>query len=303
MIDVVVVNYNTREDLRACLRSFCGTDIGETVVVDNASSDGSTEAVRAEFPSVHVIANPTNVGYGAAANQGIERTSSARVLLLNSDTRLVGGSLSAMNSYMEDHPRAGVVGPRLLNDDGSLQQSCFPFPRPFDLYVREWIENWILDRAPPLRARSLRRWDHAAPRIVPYVLGAALAIERRAFEQVGGFHQSFFMYFEEVDFCYRLSQAGWQVHFCPSLTLTHLGGRSTSQRWTEMQTRWYESSVQFYRSNYPRHRLVELLLVMRTGLVARLVRDSVLRSRARDPLARTQLSERIEIWKRALAVR
>ncbi len=297
------MNHNTREDLRSCLDSFQSAGAAQTIVVDNASTDGSAEMVREEFPSVQVIGNSANVGYGAAANQGIERSRSPHVLLLNSDTRLVDGSLAALEDYMGAHPRAAVVGPRLVNADGALQRSCFPFPSPFDLYIKEQIENWLLDRLPVLQSRSLRRWPHDRSRVVPYVLGAALAIRRSAFDRVGRFHPSYFMYFEEVDLCYRLHKAGWQVHFSPALSITHLGASSTAQRAAEMRVRWYESSVLFYRRNYPTHRLIALMIVMRPGLALRLVRDALRIAGARGPRERAILSEQIQVWKRALAVR
>ena len=301
-MDIVIVNYNTRDDLLACLASLQAAQDGEILVVDNGSSDGSVAMVRHAFPTVEVIENENNVGYGAAANIGISHCSSEHVLLLNSDTRLVGGSFAELESYMTSHERAGVVGPRLLNRDGTRQRSCYPFPSPFDLYVRERIEDWLFDRVPPLRARSLKWWEHDRPRIVPYVLGAALAIKRNAFQQIGGFNQAYFMYFEEVDLCYRLANAGWQVHFAPLLTLEHLGGSSTAHQRAEMQIHFYQSNVEFYRRNYPRHRLTELLILMRTGFVFRLLRDSLRLRGTREPGEKLELAEKIDVWKRGLVV-
>ncbi|HEX3128319.1 MAG TPA: glycosyltransferase family 2 protein, partial [Thermoanaerobaculia bacterium] len=133
---VVVVNHNTRDLLRSCLetvRAEAAEDIAEVVVVDNASTDGSPEMVRTGFPEVRVLANRHNPGYGAGANQGIAACRAPYILLLNSDTRLGGGSVAALTDWLDRHPRAAVVGPRLVNPDGTLQSSCFPELTPFNV--------------------------------------------------------------------------------------------------------------------------------------------------------------------------
>src|SRR5258708_164207 len=129
-VAVVIVNHNTRNHLRACLASVRAERPAETIVVDNASDDGSAAMVKAEFPEVTVCANETNPGYGAAANQAVARTSLPYILLLNSDTRLQNGALLHLSSYLDRHTRAAIVGPRVLHPNGSLQPSCFPFPTP-----------------------------------------------------------------------------------------------------------------------------------------------------------------------------
>ncbi|HEX2190634.1 MAG TPA: glycosyltransferase family 2 protein, partial [Longimicrobiaceae bacterium] len=204
---VVVVNHNTRELLRACLASLpSGVP---AVVVDNASTDGSAEMVRASFPHAVLLADGTNPGYGAAANRGVRACAAEHVLVLNSDTRLEPGALEALGAHLDRHPRAAVAGPALLNPDGSPQASCFPFPGTLGWLLENDPVAPLAVRIPGLRGRLLCASPPRRAAAVPWVLGAALAVRRSAFEEVGGFDEAYFMYFEEVDLCRRLASAGW----------------------------------------------------------------------------------------------
>jgi N-acetylglucosaminyl-diphospho-decaprenol L-rhamnosyltransferase len=267
--DVVVVSYNTREHLRTCLESVLRDEPGMVVVVDNGSSDGSAEMVRTDFPSVRLLIDPRNRGYGAAANLGIRACDADHVLLLNSDTVLAKGTLSALGGYLDTHPRAGLAGPRLRYPDGALQPSCQPFLGTFQLALEKTPLARLLRRVRPLRERYLLSHSpHDRPRIVPWVIGAALAIRREAFEDVGGFDDAFFMYAEEVDLCYRLRQRGWEVHFAPVADVVHVGGASTSQQRLRMRARRSMSALHFYRTHYsPRRvRVLSFLLGASTRL-------------------------------------
>jgi GT2 family glycosyltransferase len=301
----IVVNYNTCEDLEACLATLVPTVDSEIdiLVVDNASSDASVQMVRDSYPGVRLCVADRNLGYGAAANLGIASCTSTYALLLNSDTRLATGSLSALISYLDEYSTVAIVGPRLVNPDGTLQVSCFRFPSPFDLYVREKAEDWLGGFIPRFRSRILRTWAHDEPRRVPYVMGAAMAIRRAAFVEVGGFSESFFMYFEEVDLAHRLARAGWKVHFAPLATFIHTGGASTRRHRAEMRVRWFQSSLEFYRRNYSRFRLLQLQVVMGGGLLARLLRDLVRARATKDPGQRARIAEDITVWKRVLGLR
>ena len=134
-IAVCIINYNTRDLLRECLHSVLAQNTDEIVVVDNASTDHSVEMMKAEFPLIPLIALQKNVGYGAASNRGIETCSSEQIVLLNADTRMKPGSLQTLRYYLEDHPEAAIIGPRILNPDGTLQTSCFHFPTPLHIFL------------------------------------------------------------------------------------------------------------------------------------------------------------------------
>lgn len=300
-IAVAIVNYNTREHLRACLATVQSEAPSEVVVVDNASSDGSAEMVRADYPWVTLHANRTNPGYGAAANQAVARCTAQYILLLNSDTRPQSGTLTALSTYLDRHPRAAIVGPRLENLDGTLQQSCYPFPSPLDTFLDKSTLSRLIHFVPVLRHHYLRTWRHTYSRIVPWVMGAALAIRRDAFQALGGFDESFFMYFEEVDLCYRLRNAGWQVHFSPVTTVVHMGGASTGQRRAAMMVQIFASEVRFYQRHYSKWLLLQFRLVVSTVMLAHIVVDAVRLHWTYDPSPRAHLAEDLGVWRYILS--
>jgi GT2 family glycosyltransferase len=299
-VAVVIVNYNTREFLRACLATVRLEAPCEVVVVDNASSDGSVEMVQADYPWAVVYANKTNLGYGAAANQAIARCTTKYVLLLNSDTLLPIGALQALSTYLDRHPRAAIVGPRLVNSDGSLQASCFPFPGTLSWFLDNDELSWLSRHIPVLRNRLLRTWPHTNARVVPWVKGAALVIRRRAFEEMGGFDESFFLYYEETDLCHRLSTAGWQIHFAPVTTIVHAGEASTVQRCTENTVQLVASSMKFCRQHYSRTWSAGLAMIMKITLLARLIRDTIRLHIESDTSKRTRIAADMAAWKHVL---
>ncbi|HSF42578.1 MAG TPA: glycosyltransferase family 2 protein [Thermoanaerobaculia bacterium] len=303
-VAVAVVSYNTRDDLRACLESVRADAPGPVVVADNGSRDGSATLVRSEFPEALLLVDESNPGFGAAANRAIAACASPYVLLLNADTRVTPGALRALAAYLDAHPRAAVAGPRLVNPDGTLQASCFPFIGTLHLMLEKTpVARW-LSRVPPLRDRwLLSHSPHDRPRVVPWVLGAALAIRREAFEVIGGFDASFFMYSEEIDLCWRFQKAGWEVHFAPGATVVHVGGASTGQRRPEMAVRQVASSRLFYRRHYSRLRAGTLETMIGAAMLGRLLRDSLRLAVTREPGARKHLAEDLAVWRGALRSR
>lgn len=265
-LSVAIVSYNSCDLLRDCLASMETEPWDQVIVVDNVSSDGSDEMVMKDFPWAKLIKSQKNHGYGEAANIAIAACSSNYVLLLNSDTLLQPGTLQALSDYLDQHPQAAIVGPSLVNPDGTRQASCFPFPTPLQTLLREtslskiWPDN--LSNGLPDSARA-----------VPWVLGAALAIRRAAFDAVGGFDPSFFMYFEEVDLCYRLNRAGWQIHFTPAATVTHIGGASTQHYRTTMVLQLYKSLCHFYQQHYSRTQIIQLRFVLTYLMLRNIVKD------------------------------
>jgi len=294
---VAIVNFNTRDCLRACLASIHAQAAAETIVADNGSTDGSIEMVRSDFPSVELDVEATNRGYGAAANRALARCRSEYVLLLNSDTELDPGALEALTAYLDAHPRVAIVGPRILNSDRTLQPSCFPFPTPLTAFLSETDLGYFVRFVPILRLRYLRTWPHDSARVVPWVRGAALAIRRSAFDAIGGFDERFYMYFEEADLCYRAAAARWEVHFTPAASLVHHGGVSTRQYRAAMLAHYYASLFLFYRRHYPASRLRQLRSVIGSVALARLVRDRARLALARAEGTRDRLAADIALWR------
>ena len=279
-VSVVIVSWNTRALTTACLASLAagaGRASWDAVVVDNASSDDSVAAIRADFPAVQVIANPTNLGFAAANNQGIRACNGRYVLLLNSDTLAAPGSLQALVAFADAHPRAGVIGPRLENPDGSFQTGPTPFPSLWTEFLSvSGIGRRLTYRGYPSRRESVS----LTPQRTDYVVGACMLARRDAIDQVGVLDEGYFMYSEEPDWCWRMRQAGWETWFTPSAVITHLGGQSTRQVREAMLVALYRSKVRFFR----RHRGTASAAAL-TGIfvgVSR-IRRLVRRALRRDP--------------------
>jgi GT2 family glycosyltransferase/glycosyltransferase involved in cell wall biosynthesis len=226
-VSVVIVSYNTRELLERCLNALeLQEGVGfETIVVDNASSDGSADMVRRRFADAHVIELAENAGFGAANNVASPYCRGEYVLLLNSDAFMEPGSLAALLAAARRHPEAGAVGPRLLNEDGTLQRSAWPFPSAGRLL----LEAFGLHR--PMRTLGLMEdlgtWDHATERSVDFLVGACLLVPRDALEAIGGFDEEFWLYAEEADLQRRLVARGQSALFTPEGEVTHVGGASS----------------------------------------------------------------------------
>lgn len=299
-IAIVVVSYNTCAHLRDCLASVYAAGATQVVVADNGSSDGSLEMVRSEFPTARLLVDRSNPGYGAAANAGIAHCDADYVLLLNSDTVLRAGALEALHTYMDAHPRAAVVGPRLVNPDGTLQRSIHQFPSPLvTLLDYSWV-GWAVGQIPLLRKLYLASDSHTRARVTPWVTGAALAIRKHAFESVGGFDRSYFMYYEEVDLSYRLHRAGWETHFAPVTDVMHVGGASTRQDIGRMAAQQMTAAIRFSERYHSRLAVHATALALRFGLRSRVAGDAVRLRFARDPSRQQQLVEDIATARRVL---
>jgi len=260
---VAIINYNTRDHLKACLRTVLADNPAEVVVVDNHSKDRSVEMVRRLFPSVTVVANSTNIGYGAAANQAIARCSSPYVAVLNSDTLLCPGALRTFGEYMQRHPEAGMMGPKLLNSDGTLQPSCYPLPGTLRWVFDNDVSAPLIRLVPGLRELCFRTWSHDRPRKVPWVKGAVMVIRREALSSIGGFDPSIFLYHEETDVCLRMRDKGWETHFVPVPPVIHIGEASTGQQRAEMTVQLYRSTVTYYERHYSKLRVWLLVALWR----------------------------------------
>jgi len=218
----------------------------EIIVVDNVSSDRSLEMLREEFPNVALIENSENLGFARATNQGTRIAKGRFILYLNPDTEMHPGALNTLHTLMENTPSAGAVGARLINPDGSLQAAAYPFPNLF----REFWRLFHLDRLRSIARYPLQRWDPEQAHVVDAVMGACILLRRQALDAVGLLDEDYFIYTEEVDLCYRLKQAGWDVYWEPRSIVLHHGGQSTRQRKTEMFLRLYESKIHFFRKHH-----------------------------------------------------
>jgi len=290
-LSVVVVSYQVRDLLRRCLASVVSQPGVEVWVVDNASTDGSAEMVEREFPSVHQIRNPDNVGFARANNQAMVHAAGSVLLLLNPDTELPPRGLGELRDVFDRNPRAGIVGLALMNPDGSPQPWCHAFPG---------VMNQIVE-ALGLRHLALR-FGYGTPTAAPeprggegpvdWVAGACLAISRRAYESIGGLEEQLFLYGEEPDLCWRAREAGFQTIACARVRVTHVGGASGKSQRGELFVRNLESRLAFLRRHRGPWRATVAREVLTLGSLLRLTLWQVrawLEGGHRSPRTRDQL--------------
>ncbi len=252
-LSIVIVNWNVRDLLRRCLMSALSPqaeqtppcDSVEIIVVDNASTDGSVDMLQAEFPQLTLVANADNRGFPAANNQGIAAAQGRYVLALNPDTEILGDALATLVRYMDAHPDVGIVGPQLLNPDGSVQSSRRRFPTLPILFLES---TWLAALAP----RALRRYyfldqPDDITLDVDWITGAAMLARREAVQQVGGMDEGFFMYSEELDWCRRVKAAGWRVVYHPAAQIIHYVGKSSEQAVPSRHINFQRSKVRYAR--------------------------------------------------------
>jgi N-acetylglucosaminyl-diphospho-decaprenol L-rhamnosyltransferase len=225
-VSAVVVTYNAMPWLERCLESVRGL---ETVVVDNGSSDGSVELVRERFPDARVV-EQGNLGLAAGWNRGMREVDSDWFLILNADAWMVGDAVERLLAFGRERPRAAVVGPRLLNPDGSLQRSVRGFPTLWRLATEYLFLRKLAPRSSALNAFYAGGFDHDEAREAEFVMGSCMLVRRAAVEEVGELDESFFLFCEETDWCYRFRRAGWQVWFFPGAECVHVGGASHGGR-------------------------------------------------------------------------
>ena len=253
---VMIVNWNTCDLLRTCLTSLYQHAEGlsyEIFVVDNASTDGSPAMVAQEFPAVRLLCNAANVGFAKANNQALRLTASRYVLLLNSDTAVTANALAKLAAFMDAHPAVGIAGPKLLNPDGTRQYSCDVFPRPPLILLRDKILDRLYPGNTLTRRRRIAQWRYAENFRVDYVIGAVLLIRRATLEQIGLLDEQFFMYAEDMDWCYRAALAGWETYYVGEVSVYH-HNRGSSEQSKALASRLRqvrkESLLRFYEKHF-----------------------------------------------------
>ncbi len=266
----VVVNYNARDALVACVNSLRADGVRTVVVVDNASHDGSAEALAAADPEARFVPTGANLGFGRAANRGVAVVATPYVLILNPDVVVEPGTVKALTAALELDPGLAAVGPRVEDPDGSLYPSVRRFP---DLVVAAGhaFLGYVAPSNPFSRAYKLLDWDHSRAGDVDWISGSCLMARRAAFDAVGGFDESYFMYAEDVDLCWRLRRAGWRIGYEPAGRVVHAGAVSTNQAPYRMILEHHRSLWRFARRSTEGPRRLALPavaagLALRTGL-------------------------------------
>ncbi len=258
MISVLIVNWNTRELLRACLASIALVrEPQEVLVADNASADGSAEMVRTEFPAVRLFASEANRGYAAANNQLAAEATGDLLLFLNPDTELRTDSFAPLVKRLSEDPKIALVAPQLVSPDGSVQMSCRRFPEPWPLLKA------MLGFGGKYRMSD---FDHKTAREVDQPMATCWLVRREAWDQVGPLDEPFPIFFNDVDWCYRAKKAGWKIWFDPAAKVLHHGGASTRQVRKAMIWESHRSLLRYY-DKHVKARTFPPLTWLLTGLI------------------------------------
>lgn len=252
-VSVVILNYNTRDLTRACLSTLLSSDLGpytmEVIVCDNGSGDGSLEMIAKEFPQVVRIANGKNLGFAAGNNPGIRKAGGRYVLLLNTDTETPKDTIREMIRFMDEHPDAGASTCKLLLPDGTMDPACHRgFPTP-------WVSLTYLTKLEKLfpKSRLFGEYhqgykDLSSVHEVDCIVGAFFLVRRDVIDAVGLLDEEYFMYGEDIDWCYRIRKAGWKIYFNPNVTLLHK--KKQSGRANVMKNRRITTEVYFHKYNW-----------------------------------------------------
>lgn len=231
-LSICIVNWNVKELLKACLQSiFKNTkDISfEVIVVDNNSSDDSIQMIKADFPQVTLIENNANAGFTRANNQAIRISQGRYIMLLNPDTEVIDNALNKMVRSMESRRDCGALGCKLLNTDGSLQRSCRTFPSLEVMFYSAFFLDSLFPKSRIFGKYFMTWWDFSDFREVDQPMGSALMIKKEVLDKVGLFDENIFIWFDEVDLCYRIKKAGWKIYFTPEVQIKHHMSQSFKQ--------------------------------------------------------------------------
>lgn len=251
-LSIIIVSWNVREDIVRCLRSIEeNRPYGEfeVIVVDNASIDSTVDTVTKDFPEVVTVVNNENRGFAAANNQGIKRSQGQYILFLNPDTIVLPNSLNVLVDFMDDNKNVGVCGPKLVNEDGTTQPSARRFPTFRGALYRHTAFRFLRVFRSEYKRWLMKDFTHNKQMDVDQLMGAALMTRRSVVNTVGTMDENFFMYYEEVDLCYRIKQAGWRIVFMPEAVITHLGGHSTGQIPVSKRVMMLTSLLTFFRKH------------------------------------------------------
>lgn len=231
-LSIIILNYKTRGLLKQCLRGIQLFDLKlnyEIIVVDNNSHDGTPEMMKEEFSHIKFIASPVNKGHAGGINLGLKEANGQYIILLNTDIAVLDNAIKKIFDFMESHPKIGLAGPKLLNPDGSTQLSCYRFPK----FLTPLYRRTPLGKLPfaknQLKKYLMIDFDHKTSRTVDWVLGACMIIRREVLEKVGLMDERFFLYFEDIDWCRRFWQVGYEVYYIAEVELIHYHRRESAE--------------------------------------------------------------------------
>jgi hypothetical protein len=272
MVSVIIVSWNARDYLRQCLASLSSEACRypmEIIVVDNASSDGSVEYVKKQYPHVRLIQNIANLGFARANNFGVSASTGRYLCFVNSDVKVRKDCISRLVDYCEGHPEAGMAGPRVIGDDGQLQRSCRGFPGLWNMFCRALALDTLFPQNKMFTGYSLSHWSHDALRPVDVLTGCFWLVRREALARVGLLDESFFMYGEDLDWCKRFWSNGWKVMYVPAAEAIHYGGASSSNAPLRFFIERQRADLQYWRKHHSRPAVACFFLISCLHLMLR----------------------------------
>lgn len=270
-LTVAIINYNTNDLLKTCINTIQRTPplvAYDILVIDNCSTDGSADMMKRDFSHIHLLENAGNLGYAAAANQALRTSKAKYVLVLNTDIEMDRDAIDILVEHAEHHDDLGVAGPLLLNTDGSIQMSGRRFPSFLDATMHAFLGIVWPNNKFSVRYRMVD-WDRDEDAVVDWVSGAAMLVRRSAAEEVGLFDEGYFMYVEDMDFCYRLWRKDWKVYFCPDAKMVHHVAQTSSQMSAQMIMEFQKSLYRFFDKTYSDTNKRWLKPLVAGGLVVR----------------------------------
>lgn len=269
-VSIIIVNWNTKDYLKQCLQSIIENvknTISEVIVVDNNSSDDSIKMLQSTFTDVKLIRNNVNVGFAKANNQALKESQGDYILFLNPDAQIVENAVQRMVDFLKLNPTIDLVAPKLLNSDGSLQRSCRRFPNIFadfmestflaELFPRNHFFNWY----------EMGKWDHNYTREICHPAFACVLVRHETLDRIGLMDERFFMYYEEIDFCYQIKKSGGKIYFYPFAEVIHHAYKSTEQIFFESRQWATRSKLLYFKKHYGRG----VILVLICNLLLRAV--------------------------------
>ena len=272
-LSVVIVNYNVREFLEQAIRSLyqaVGELHIEIFVVDNNSIDGSVEMVRERFPEVQLIANEDNVGFSTANNQAIRIARGRHLLILNPDTIVQEDTLTTLVHFMDAHPKAGAVGCKILNPDGTFApESRRSFPTPAVAFYRMTGLSKLFPKSETFGRYNLSYLSPDTATEVDALSGSCMVVRKEAIESAGMFDEDFFMYGEDLDWCYRIQEAGWKIHYTPATQIIHYKGESTKKGELRYVLLFYGAMLRFAEKHFRKRHSFLFRRLLQLGIVAR----------------------------------
>jgi GT2 family glycosyltransferase len=296
-LSVIILSWNTETLTRNCLQSIFQQKHShriQVIVADNASQDNTRAMVRSEFPQALLVEHERNLGFCAGNNRAIPHATGRWILFLNSDTIVTQGAFDTMVDFADADPTIGILGPKLLNQDGTLQYSCRRFPNLGAGFFRNTPLGRLFPNNRYTQNYLMSDWDHAEPRDVDWLSGAALMLRRETFEQTGAFDENYYMFCEDVDLCYRAHQSGWRVVYCPYAVIYHLIGQSTILVPARSTWLFHRAMYRFYKLHYAKSTPLLIRPLILPGLAARAA-GQIIRYRWRR--IKTLMAERKEAAK------